>query len=152
MILRPRCIYIELEIHDAARLFTFEVEKSQNHHPVGLRSNWKLHQHPLHQKIGPTYTTTHPRKKTLQCWWNPEQSRNLKIFHWHNHKDGNKKNLPKVLPHWPRRQPSHPGVPMVRKHTTIYQLGKRLDRLLATTHCTANWWCRQSNICHQSMR
>src|SRR5216683_7092325 len=113
MIPRPRCIYIKPKINDAAHLHTFEVQESRSHHPARLRSYRKLYQHQLCEEIGLTNMTTSLRKKTLQCRWNPKQSRNTKVLCGHVHKNRRKKDPPAILPHGPRRKPSHIGVPMV---------------------------------------
>ena len=132
------------------RLYTLEVEKSWNCHPARLRSHRKLHQHQLCPKAKPANTKTHLGKETLQCWWNPKQSRNLKILHQHRYLNRDKMHMPVLLPHWPRRQSSHTGLPVVCQCATTNWLGKGLDRLPTTTHHNVNGWRWKSNICHPS--
>src|SRR6266851_40205 len=99
MIPRPRCIYIEPEINDAARLYTLEVQKSRSCCPARLRSYRKLHQYQLREETRHTNTKTHPREKTLQRRRNPEQSRSAEILRGPDHKDQRKEDPTAILPH-----------------------------------------------------
>src|SRR6266851_7793652 len=129
MIPRPRCVYIEPEINDAARLYTLKVQKSRSRRPARLRSYRKLHQYRLCKETRHTNTKTYPRKKTLQHRRNPEQSRNAEILCGHDHEDRRKEDPTAILPYRPRGKPSYTGLPMVRQHPTKDRLGQRMDRL-----------------------
>src|SRR5216683_5603067 len=152
MIPRPRCVYIEPEINDAARLYTLEVQKSRSRCPARLRSYRKLHQHRLREETRHTNTKTHPREKTLQCRRNPEQSRSAEILCGHDHEDWRKEDLTAILPHRPRGKPSYTGLPMVRQRPTKDRLGQRMDRLRPVTYCPTERRRRQSNIRHSHPR
>jgi hypothetical protein len=141
-----------MKINNTACLYALKVKKSWKHHSARLRSNRKPHQYQLHPKAEPANMKTHPGKKTLQCQWNPEQGRNPKVPHQHRHQNRDKTHVTALLPHWPRRQLSHTRLPVVRQCATTNWLGKRLDWLPATTHCTANRWCRQHNIHYPNQR
>src|SRR6266851_1985322 len=146
MIPRPRCIYIEPEINDAARLYTLEVQKSRSRCPARLRSYRKLHQYRIREETRHTNTKTHPREKTLQRRRNPEQSRSAEILCGPDHKDQGKEDPTAILPHRPRGKPSHTRLPMVRQRPTKDRLGQRMDRLRSVTHRPAKRRRRQNNI------
>ena len=139
-----------MKINDTACLYALKVKKSQKRHSARLRSNRKLHQYQLHPKAEPANMKTHPGKKTLQCQWNPKQSRNLEVLHRHHYQNRNKAHASALLPYWPRRQPSYTRIPIVCQRATTNQLGEGLDRLLAIAHCSVNRWHRKSNICYLS--
>src|SRR5216683_7860695 len=152
MIPRLRCVYIEPEINDAVRLYTLEVQKSRSCCPARLRSYRKLHQYRLCEETRHTNMKTHPRKKTLQCRQNPEQSRSAKILCGHDHEDWRKEDPTAVLPHGPRGKPSHTGLPMVRQCPTKDRLGQRMDRLRSVTYRPTKQRRRQSDIHHSHLR
>src|SRR6266853_4861777 len=129
MILRPRCVYIEPEIDDAACLYTLEVQKSRSRHPARLRSYRKLHQYRLCKETRHTNTKTYPRKETLQRRRNPEQSRSAEILCGHDHEDRRKEDPTAILPYGPRGKPSHTRLPLVCQRPTKDRLGQRMDRL-----------------------
>src|SRR6266851_320719 len=152
MIPRPRCVYIEPEINDAARLYTLKVQKSRSRRPARLRSYRKLHQYRLCQETRHTNTKTYPRKETLQCGRNPEQSRSAEILCGHDHENRRKGDPTAVLPYGPRGKPSHTRLPLVRQRPTENRLGQRMDRLRPITHRLAKRRRRQSNIHHPRPR
>src|SRR5216683_2341785 len=152
MIPRPRCVYIEPEINDAARLYTLKVPKSRSRRPARLRSYRELHQHQLCEKTRHTNTKTHPRKKTLQRRRNPEQSRSAEVLCGHDHEDRRKEDPTAILPHGPRGKPSYTRLPMVRQRPTKDRLGQRMDRLRPVTHRPTKRRRRPSNIRHSHPR
>src|SRR6266851_9477588 len=152
MIPRPRCVYIEPEINDAARLYTLKVPKSRSRRPARLRSYRELHQHQLCEKTRHTNTKTHPRKKTLQRRRNPEQSRSAEILCGHDHEDRRKADPTAILPYGPRGKPGHTRLPLVRQRPTKDRLGQRVDRLRPATYRLTKRRRRQSNIHHPRPR
>src|SRR6266853_5866461 len=148
MISRPRCIYIEPKIDDAARLYTLEVQKSRSRCPARLRSYRKLHQYRLRKETRHTNTKAYQREKTLQRRRNPEQSRSAEILCEPNHQNWRKEDPTAILPHGPRGKPSHTRLPLVRQRPTKDRLGQRMDRLRPVTYRPTNRQRRQSDICH----
>src|SRR5216683_3354590 len=134
MILRPRCVYIEPEINDAARLYTLKVQKSRNRRPARLRSYRKLHQYRLREETEHANTKAYQRKETLQRRRNPEQSRSTEILCGPNHQNRGEEDPTAILPHRPRRKPSHTGLSLVRQRPTKDRLGQRMDRLRPVTY------------------
>src|SRR6266851_9127813 len=152
MIPRLRCVYIELKINDAVRLYTLEVQKSRSRCPARLRSYRKLYQHRLHEETRHTNTKTPLRKETFQCRRNPKQSRSAEILRGHVHENWRKEDPTTILPHGPRRKPSYTGLPMVRQRPTKDRLGQRVDRLRPVTYRPMERRCRQSDIRHSHQR
>src|SRR5216683_3187206 len=138
MILRPRCVYIKPEINDAARLYTLEVQKSRSRHPARLRSYRKLHQYQLREETRHANTKAYQQEETLQRRRNPEQSRSTEILRGPNHQNWRKEDPTAILPHGPRRKPSHTRLPLVRQRPTKDRLGQRMDRLRPVAHHPTN--------------
>src|SRR5216683_1754884 len=114
MILRPRCVYIEPEINDAARLYTLEVQKSRSRRPARLRSYRKLHKYQIREETEHANTKAYQRKETLQCRRNPKQSRSAEILCGPNHPNQGEEDPTTIFPDGSRREPSHTGLPLVR--------------------------------------
>jgi len=120
MIPRPRCIYIEPKIDDAAYLCTIEAEKSQSHHPARLRGYRKLSQHQLCKETRATNMKTYLWKKTLQCRWDTKQSRNTEILCRYVHEDRKQENSPVILSYGLGGKPNDTWIPMVHQHSGDY--------------------------------
>src|SRR5229473_397374 len=114
MIPRPRCVYIEPEINDAARLYTLKVQKSRSRRPARLRSYRKLHQYQIREETKHANTKAYQREETLQRRRNPKQSRSAEILRGPNHQNRREEDPTVILPHGPRRKPGHTRLPMVR--------------------------------------
>src|SRR5216683_4067648 len=134
MIPRPRCVYIEPQINDTARLYTLEVQKSRSRRLARLRSYRKLYQYQLREEARHANTKTYQREETLQRRRNPKQSGSAEILCGPNHQNRREEDLTAILPHRPRGKPSHTRLPMVRQRPTKNRLGQRMDRLRSVTH------------------
>src|SRR6266853_2550756 len=99
MIPRLRCVYIELKINDAVRLYTLEVQKSRSRRPARLRSYRKLYQHRLREETRHTNTKAYQREETLQRRRDPKQSRSTEILRGPNHQNRRKEDPTAILPH-----------------------------------------------------
>ena len=103
------------------------LKEGQNYSTPGFRSNRKLHQHAVCERVATPYQEAAKTTSSLQCGQDKEQE----WRHWTLHRPGNAdwwpKSMAQIFPHWSSRPKGHPGVSMVHHHTTQHRLGLRMD-------------------------
>ena len=120
-----------------------------NNSTSGFRSNRKLHQHEICQRITTPHQMITATPTSIQCRWNMKQEWRYWTLHQLGNADRKSESMVTILPHWSSWSKGHPRLPVVCCKPTKDWLGLRINRQYTVT--THTMYQESYRVMHRTM-